>query len=108
MEAVHVPATLRSMDPANCSDGARRGRELMDSGPIVYVIAKAPQPRTCKTRLSPPLTSRQAVGLARAFLLDAVEIVQRAGIDVRVMCRSLGERNLLRGLMGANADVSVQ
>lgn len=80
----------------------------MDSKPIVYVIAKAPQPRTCKTRMSPPLTSSQAVGLARAFLLDAVEIVQRAGIDVRVMCRSAAERHLLAGLLGDEAVVSVQ
>ncbi len=76
--------------------------------PVVYVIAKAPQPRTCKTRLCPPLSASQAVGLARAFLLDAVEIVQRSGIDVRVMCRSSAEQVLLRDTLDADVPVSVQ
>lgn len=80
----------------------------MGAGLVVYVIAKAPQPRTCKTRLSPPLSRAQVVGLARAFLLDAVEIVQRAGIDVRVMCRSAAERALLLGLLDESVVVSVQ
>lgn len=75
---------------------------------VVYVIAKAPQPRTCKTRLCPPLTAAQAVGLARAFLLDAIEIVQRSGIDVRVMCRSSAERALLLRFLGAGVPVSAQ
>jgi rSAM/selenodomain-associated transferase 1 len=80
----------------------------VSGGRVVYVIAKAPQPRTCKTRLSPPLSRTQVVGLARAFLLDAVEIVQRAGIDVRVMCRSAAERDVLVKLLGASVGVSVQ
>jgi len=80
----------------------------MGAGNVVYVIAKAPQQRTCKTRLTPPLSSRQAVELARAFLLDAVEIVQQAGLDVRVMCRSAAERALLIGLLGEDASISVQ
>jgi uncharacterized protein len=75
---------------------------------VVYVIAKAPQPRTCKTRLCPPLSPSQAAGLARAFLLDAVEIVRRSGIDVRVMCRSAAEQLLLRDILDPDVTVSVQ
>jgi len=75
---------------------------------IVYVVAKAPQPSTCKTRLCPPLSTEEAVGLARAFLLDAIEIVERAGADVRVMCRTNAERTLLLDLVNGELPVSVQ
>ncbi len=75
---------------------------------VVYVIAKAPGLRTSKTRLTPPLPPIEAVGLARAFLLDSVEIVRRAAIPVRVMCRSEAERSLLGSLLGKRAEVSVQ
>ena len=75
---------------------------------LVYVIAKAPQPRTVKTRLTPPLTAAETVDLARAFLLDSVEIVRRAGLRARVMCRSSAERALLTDLLGDRASVSVQ
>jgi len=75
---------------------------------VVYVIAKAPQPRTCKTRLCPPLSTGQAVDLARAFLLDAVEIGRRSGLAVRVMCRSGSERELLLTLLESDVSVSVQ
>ena len=75
---------------------------------IVYVIAKAPTINGSKTRLSPPLAPEQAVELARAFLLDAVEIARAADIDVCVMCRSDADRERLHGLLGSGTAVSVQ
>jgi len=41
----------------------------------VIVIAKAPEPGRCKTRLSPPCTPEQAARLATAALLDTLEAV---------------------------------
>ena len=80
----------------------------MGADRLVYVIAKAPGLGTAKTRLTPPLPASQAVVLARAFLLDSVEIVQGAGIGVRVMCRSEAERSILTELLRGRASVSVQ
>jgi glycosyltransferase A (GT-A) superfamily protein (DUF2064 family) len=37
-----------------------------------------------------------------------VEIVQRASIDVRVMCRTAGERELLLELLGKDSAISIQ
>ena len=63
----------------------------MGADRLVYVIAKAPGLGTAKTRLTPPLPASQAVVLARAFLLDSVEIVQGAGIGVRLLSKVPGK-----------------
>jgi rSAM/selenodomain-associated transferase 1 len=47
----------------------------MRSVDTVIVIAKAPEPGRCKTRLSPPCTSDQAALLAAAALQDTLEAV---------------------------------
>jgi rSAM/selenodomain-associated transferase 1 len=41
----------------------------------LIVIAKAPQPGRCKTRLAPPLTLQDAARVARAALSDTLEAV---------------------------------
>jgi len=74
----------------------------------VYVMAKAPRAGAAKTRLCPPLYPVQAARLAEALLLDAVAVVQRAGCQVRIMCRSTSEQLALEELLGATTSVSVQ
>jgi rSAM/selenodomain-associated transferase 1 len=45
----------------------------------IAVMAKAPRPGRCKTRLSPPLTPVQAAALSAAFLRDITENIVAAG-----------------------------
>jgi rSAM/selenodomain-associated transferase 1 len=45
----------------------------------IAVMAKAPQPGRCKTRLIPPLTPEQAAALSGAFLRDITENLSLAG-----------------------------
>ena len=46
-------------------------------GPLtVLVMAKAPEPGLVKTRLTPPLSARQAAELAAAALLDTLDAVE--------------------------------
>jgi uncharacterized protein len=47
----------------------------MSAAHTVIVIAKAPEPGRCKTRLSPPCTPEQAALLAAAALQDTLEAV---------------------------------
>jgi rSAM/selenodomain-associated transferase 1 len=75
---------------------------------VVYVMAKAPRAGAAKTRLCPPLCPAQAARLAEAFLVDTVAIVQRAGCEVRVMCRNGAERRALESVLGASTPVCVQ
>lgn len=42
------------------------------TGPVILVLAKAPEPGRVKTRLCPPLTPEQAADLAAAALLDSI------------------------------------
>src|SRR6516225_9801797 len=41
----------------------------------IGILAKAPRPGSCKTRLCPPLTPQESVALSRCFLQDTVENV---------------------------------
>jgi rSAM/selenodomain-associated transferase 1 len=75
---------------------------------VLYIVAKAPQEGTSKTRLSPPLTPAAAADLARAFLLDTVAAVQAAGIAARIICRDEPERAALQEIVAAAAAVHVQ
>ncbi|HYB43300.1 MAG TPA: TIGR04282 family arsenosugar biosynthesis glycosyltransferase [Candidatus Methylomirabilis sp.] len=43
---------------------------------VVGIMAKAPRAGEVKTRLCPPLDPERAAGLARAFLLDAIEQIR--------------------------------
>ena len=51
----------------------------------IAVMAKAPQPGRCKTRLVPPLTHEQAAGMSRAFLRDLTENVFAAAADLPIV-----------------------
>jgi rSAM/selenodomain-associated transferase 1 len=74
----------------------------------VYVVAKAPSPGQTKTRLCPPLTPSGAALLARAFLLDVLEIVRASGLTARIVCRDAAERAALRDLVGDATTVHAQ
>jgi uncharacterized protein len=75
---------------------------------VVYVVAKAPRAGQSKTRLCPPLTPLVAADMARAFLLDVLELVDAAGLTVRIICRDLVEQAALRDIVGTLATVHVQ
>jgi rSAM/selenodomain-associated transferase 1 len=75
---------------------------------VVYLIAKAPVPGTTKTRLCPPLEPLRAARLARAFLLDGLDVVRRAGVEARVMCRDTAERAALERVVAGRAPIAVQ
>jgi len=75
---------------------------------LVYVVAKAPRAGQAKTRLCPPLTPDQSARLAAAFLQDTVTLAQRAGVDVRLICRDEEERAaLIAGDAGRAGAVTV-
>ena len=75
---------------------------------LVYVVAKAPRAGQAKTRLCPPLTPDQSARLADAFLQDTVTLAQRAGVDVRLICRDEEERAaLIAGDAGRAGAVTV-
>lgn len=75
---------------------------------VAYLIAKAPLAGVTKTRLCPPLLPVQAARLAQAFLVDAVGLIQQAGCQVRIMCRTAPEQAALEDLVGTAAAVCVQ
>jgi hypothetical protein len=54
-------------------------------GVQVVVIAKEPRPGAVKTRLSPPLTPREAAAVAGAALVDTLEVVARTNCRARVV-----------------------
>ncbi len=56
----------------------------MDAVALV-VIAKNPLPGRAKTRLCPPCSTAQAAALARAALLDTLEVVRRTPASRRVL-----------------------
>ncbi len=67
----------------------------------IAVMAKAPQPGRCKTRLVPPLTQQQAAALSAAFLRDITENIaaasQMASIDGYIAYAPLGLETLFDG-----------
>lgn len=75
---------------------------------VVYVVAKAPTPGACKTRLCPPLSYDEAAQLAEAFLLDVLATVRQAGLAARIVCRDRSEQSVLRRLVGQNIRVWAQ
>jgi rSAM/selenodomain-associated transferase 1 len=61
----------------------------MDSSPktatcAIAVMAKAPRPGRCKTRLVPPLSPEQAAALSTAFLRDITENIARAARSEKI------------------------
>ena len=68
----------------------------------LIVVAKEPQAGKTKTRLSPPLSGRQAAELYRCFLLDTLELMLRVGIAQPILAYTPDEaepffRDLLAG-----------
>jgi rSAM/selenodomain-associated transferase 1 len=62
-----------------------------------------------KTRLAARVGDDAATALARAFLLDTVENVQRAaGVDARAVCRDDADASAIRSLIGDDVPVLVQ
>jgi rSAM/selenodomain-associated transferase 1 len=55
------------------------------TGIALMVIAKEPLPGRAKTRLSPPCTPDEAAALAKAALLDTLEVVARTRAHRRVL-----------------------
>jgi hypothetical protein len=51
----------------------------------LLVIAKDPLPGRVKTRLTPPCSAEEAAGLARASLLDTLDVVARTPAGRRVL-----------------------
>jgi rSAM/selenodomain-associated transferase 1 len=51
----------------------------------LLIIAKAPLPGRAKTRLTPPCTPTEAAGLARAAILDTIDVVSRTPAARRVL-----------------------
>jgi len=75
---------------------------------VAYLIAKAPLAGATKTRLCPPLGPTQAARLAEAFLVDSVALIQRAGCEARIMCRTNYEQRVLEDVVGTAARICVQ
>ena len=76
---------------------------------VVYIVAKAPRPGHAKTRLAPVLTSEQGSAMARAFLLDTLDVARRArGVAVRVICPGEADAAYLRHLCGRDVGLVCQ
>ncbi|MCW2716439.1 DUF2064 domain-containing protein [Pseudonocardia sp.] len=72
------------------------------TGPVVLVLAKAPEPGRVKTRLCPPLTPDQAADLAAAALLDSIAAAAAVpGAQPVVVLTGLLERAARRAEIGA-------
>ncbi len=75
----------------------------MGQGCAIAVMAKAPRPGFCKTRLTPPLTSDQACELSRAFLRDITgnlfEAARQAPITPVVAYAPVGLEHLFDGVL---------
>jgi rSAM/selenodomain-associated transferase 1 len=75
---------------------------------VAYLIAKAPIVGATKTRLCSALGPAQAARLAEAFLVDSVALVQRAGCEVRIMCRTHHEQRVIEDIVRTAARICVQ
>ncbi len=69
----------------------------------IAVMAKAPRPGRCKTRLVPPLSPDEAAGLSRAFLRDITENLALAAchapISAYVAYAPAGDQLLFDGIL---------
>lgn len=68
--------------------------------PIVAVFTKAPVPGQVKTRLTPILRAREAAELAKALLLDTLDVVARARLEAIVAFTPAAGRRALERLLG--------
>jgi len=63
----------------------------------IAVMAKAPKPGRCKTRLAPVLTTEECAAMSAAFLRDITENLREAGIPRYIAYAPLGEDHLFDG-----------
>lgn len=68
--------------------------------PVVVIFARAPVAGAVKTRLTPVLHAREAADLARALLVDTVEVVERARFETLVAFTPASGRRALERLLG--------
>lgn len=78
----------------------RRATRPRGPRPIVCVFARAPEPGTVKTRLTPILRAAEAADLYRAMLIDTVEVAASIGSDVVVAFTPHAARASLEQLLG--------
>ncbi|HUP01980.1 MAG TPA: TIGR04282 family arsenosugar biosynthesis glycosyltransferase [Gemmatimonadota bacterium] len=93
------PSTRR---PTGRATGRPTGR------PLVVVFAKAPEPGRVKTRLTPVLRAGEAADLARALLLDTLDIVDSIGADVVVAFAPATGRRSFERLLGRRRRLIAQ
>lgn len=75
----------------------------------IAIMAKAPLPGLCKTRLTPVLGPGRAAQLYGCFLLDTVQIARRVtGADVSVVCPDEAHAAHLRHFLPPGVLVLVQ
>jgi rSAM/selenodomain-associated transferase 1 len=72
------------------------------------VIAKAPAAGRAKTRLTPPLTARQAAALAEALLLDTLAACRDEVPETAILHADPGEAPVLARLVGGETDLVLQ
>lgn len=86
----------------NRPDRTRVRRSTRPAGPrpIVCVFARAPEPGTVKTRLTPILRAAEAADLYRAMLIDTVEVAGSIGSEVVVAFTPHSARASLEQLLG--------
>lgn len=65
------------------------------------MFAKAPVPGAVKTRLTPVLHAREAADLAKALLVDTVEVAEHARFDTVIAFTPAGARRSLERLLGS-------
>jgi rSAM/selenodomain-associated transferase 1 len=63
----------------------------------IAVMAKAPKPGRCKTRLAPALNTEECAAMSAAFLRDITENLREAAITSYIAYAPLGEEHLFDG-----------
>lgn len=76
MHGIPICAQVQAAVAAASNDDYDQDVDVTMPDVVLLVLAKAPCPGRVKTRLCPPATPRQAVRIAAASLLDALEAVQ--------------------------------
>jgi rSAM/selenodomain-associated transferase 1 len=63
----------------------------------IAVMAKAPKPGRCKTRLAPALNTEECAAMSAAFLRDITENLRKAGVPNYIAYAPFGEEHLFDG-----------
>jgi uncharacterized protein len=101
--------TLLNPDPTS---GRSSGSSSHPGLCALAVMAKAPRPGVVKTRLSPPLTPKQATGLSRCFLRDTLERIAAVAASSHaagvVAYTPVGDAALFDGLLPDGFELVAQ